>query len=504
MNDRPGRGMISRPALAISVLSLLALLGFKTAAQKRALGDVVEKSEWSIAWSVPVGEVRTIAAGPAGLVLIGEETVARVGADGKVAGRLSRPRIALGTTGDLDGDGTDEIVLAGPGPSSRVEALSASLEPLWSVTFTGAVEATRLLVVDLDGDGRREIVVGDAKGKLYALSGAGKLLWSGTAGSAAGEDAVVRGLDDVRTGKGQKARRVAFALRGGLLGVIDGKGDSVWTATGDKVRRLRTVDLDGDGVSEILTGHEQGGLTIRSADGRTLSSTTLGDAVTELRAVEVDGDPARPEVAAGSKRGGVRVLRGNGGAVFTASVPGKVSALGGLDLDGDGRDEVFVGTEEGGVFAFTPAGRPLGSDATGGKVEVIAGIVSPLRDRLAVVATPQTVLAYRITRRQAPAWYRPETGAGVAGLLVIAAALALLRLRPPPTPVPVEEPDGGSLRRKALQEASARIGSLMASGHLSREKAADRLRQLERQLGQTKGASPPPASPPPPPKPDRE
>jgi hypothetical protein len=495
--------MISRPGLGIASLALLALLGFKTAAQRRTLGDVVEKTEWAVVWSVPVANVRAMATGPSGLVLIGETTVTRVGADGVVAKQKSRAPIAMGTSGDLDGDGTDEVVLAGPGPQPRLEALDASFEPVWSVALTGAGEATRLLVADLDGDGRREVVVGDAQGRLHVLTGTGQPVWSGATASAAGEDAAVRGLDDLRTGKGAKARRVAFALRGGVLGVVDGKGKLLWTASGDKVRRLRTIDLDGDGASEVLTGHEQGGLTIRSAEGRTVSATTFGDAVTELRAVEVDGDPARPEVAAGSKKGGVRVLRG-GGAVWTASVPGKVSALGGVDLDGDGRDEVFVGIEEGGVFAFGPNGRPLGSEATGGKVEAIVGVASPLRDRLAVVAAGPAVRAYRIARKRAPAWYRPETGAGVGGLLVIAAALALLRLRPRPTDPPIAAPDGRTLRRQSLQEASARIGFLMASGHVSRDQAADRLRQLQRQLGAARPASPSPSSPPPPPKRDRE
>jgi len=498
--------MVSRRALAIVTLTFLVLLGWSARAQRRAVGAVMEKPEWSRVWTVPVSSVRAMVARPPGLLLIGDSAVGLVGADGSLTRQKTRPPIALGTTGDLDGDGADEVVLAGTGPSPRIEALDPGLEPAWSVTLAGAAEAARLLVVDLDGDGRREVVVGDARGTLHALSGAARPLWKRALASAAGEDAAVRGLDDVRTGKGESARRVAFALRGGPLGVVDGKGKTVWTASGDKVRRLRTVDLDGDATSEVLTGHEQGGITAWSAAGRTVFATTLGESVTELRAVEVDGNPSRPEVAAGSKRGAVRVLRG-GGAMWIGSVPGRVSAIGGVDLDGDGRDAVFVGTEEGGLSAFEADGRPLGSEAAGGKVEAIAGVASPLRDRLAVVAAGPAVTAWRITRRRAPAWYGPESAAVLGGLAVIASGLALRRLRPPPAQAPPAALDGAALGRKALEDAAARISSLVGSGRVTREGAADRLQQIQHRLDRARSASaaPSPAttfspSPPPPPK----
>ena len=254
-----------------------------------------------------------------------------------------------------------------------------------------------------------------------------------------------------------------------------------------------------------MTGHEKGAVNVWGADGRARPIARMGDAVTEIRAVEVDGDPLRPEVALGGKKGEVRVLRGPG-ALWTASIEGKVSAIGGVDLDGDGRQAVLVGTEEGSLTAFEADGRRLAGQAAGGKVEAIVAFAPGSGERLAVVAAGRAVTAWRLVRRVAPAWYRPETGAALGGLAVIACALGLLFLRPAPVAAAEPEPDGRALHVAKLREDAARVRSLLEAGRASREDALERLGQIETQLaraarGPSAAASPaPPASPPPPPR----
>jgi len=497
--------MIRARTLVVATLLLLGLLGLNTVKQRHVLGAGLERIEWTAQWHVPLPGVRALSTSPDRILAIGERSVVLLGADGTVGRRYDRKAIALGSTGDLDGDGVEEIVLAGEGPSPTIEALDRDLTPRWSAALAGAAPVARILVADLDGDGRKEVVVA-AGTTLYALSGGGKALWKRDVlpPGPRGEDSVMRGLDDARrVTDGKKTLLVAFALQSGTFGLVAGNGLPLWTHQGDRLRRLRVVDLDGDGSSELVTGHERGGVGVWDGTGRSLYSNGLGQAVTEIRAVELDGNPKTRELCLGGKKGAVRATRGPG-ALFSATVPGKVSAIGGVDLDGDGRDEIFVGTEEGGLSAFGPDGRPLGSAAAGGKVESIAGVVSPLRDRLAIVAAGRTVTAWRIGHRPAPSWYRPETGALAAGLAVIASAFVLLGLRSGPVVASLPEPDGRALRQGALEAARDQVAALLAAGHAREGQAEERVLQLGRQLLKASTpASGSPASansPPPPPR----
>ncbi|HEY6552916.1 MAG TPA: FG-GAP-like repeat-containing protein, partial [Vicinamibacteria bacterium] len=265
--------MIRRRTLVLSILLLLGLLGFHTLVQREVHGAGVQKIEWTAQWKAPLPGVRAMSAGPDGVLVIGERAIALLGADGSVARRHDRKAIVIGSTGDLDGNGTEEIVVAGEGPAPTIEALDRSLAPLWAVALpAGAAPAARLLVGDLDGDGRREVVVG-AGTTLYAFSGAGRPLWKLDVlpEGPRGADDVMRGLDDARAVKdGKKTRHVAFALQSGLFGLIGGDGVLGWTKKGDRLRRLRVVDLDGDGSSEVVTGLEGGSVGIWDIAGKSV------------------------------------------------------------------------------------------------------------------------------------------------------------------------------------------------------------------------------------------
>jgi hypothetical protein len=284
-----------------------------------------------------------------------------------------------------------------------------------------------------------------------------------------------------------------------MLKLLDAAGKQAWELPTDRIRRMRAFDVTGDGRSEILFGCDSGGYTVQDAAGNRVLSWGLGEAVVEIRALEIDGDPRQPEVAIGGKNGtfrfmsGTRVLvEGNAGA--------RVSEIGGVDTNGDARDEVFVGTETGGLHAFAANGWSLGTQSLGGRIDAIVGVVSPLRDRLVVVSGPNGVSAFRSLRARAPAWYSPVSAAALGSLALLVCALALAGLeRPAPAaPPPVAE------SAPAVRALVARLGqleALVAAGHLTRDAAADRVQQLKAQIAraqQIATRAAPQTSPPPP------
>jgi hypothetical protein len=496
--------MVSRRALIATSLLLFALLWTNACLLARALGGVPEKGSLEKVWTVPVASVSTIvrtrveAKGPELLVLIGAGGVSEVAGDGSIVRRAAVDSVVTGATGDVNGDGGDDIVVGRR--SGVVQVLAGdTLRVLWSATLPESRAPARLLPVDLDGDGRREIIAGDALGRLHAFSSTGRLLWSTPAPPQSGEMAEIRGLDDVKLGT---ERKIAVAWRYGMLKLLDAAGKQAWELATDRIRRMRAFDVTGDGRSEILFGCDSGGYTVQDAAGNRVLSWGLGEAVVEIRALEIDGDPRQPEVAIGGKNGtfrfmsGTRVLvEGNAGA--------RVSEIGGVDTNGDGRDEVFVGTDTGGLNAFAANGWTLGTQSLGGRIDAIVGVVSPLRDRLVVVSGPNGVSAFRSMRTRAPAWYSPVSAAALGSLVLLVCALALAGLqRPaPPAPPPVAESAPAAVR--ALVERLGQLEALVAAGHLTGDAAADRVQQLKAQIARAQQAAtraPQQTSPPPPPK----
>ena len=461
-------------------------------------GPRPERIELASAWKVPVRGVQTVVEAPprpgaaAVLLVQGSGEVMTVDAAGAVVARRRIAGLPLtAATGDVDGDGAEDLVLAYGNPM-QVEVLDGGLRTLWTTTPVAGATTGRVLAVDLDGDGRREVVAGTPEGGVLAFSSSGRPLWKWAFASGGGE---VRGLDDLRDGN---ARLVVAARRSGEIVVLDGKGKARKSTTaGGPLRRLRAFDADGDGRAEAHVGREDGHYMTVVLEGTARMLGQLDDAVTDLRAVETDGEPRTREVVVGGKGGRVVLVHGLH-TVGGTSVGGKVSAVAGVDTDGDGRDELFVGTEEGSLALLDAGARPLLTMSAGGKVERIVGVASPLRDRLAVVAAGNALTAYRVRRTAAPAWYRPQAALGVALLAVCLGAFALVRAIPPPAAVPPPVDP----RTAALEAAAARVRDLVDRGVVPAGSAAHRLKQIEREIARVStapaAAAPARVSPPPP------
>jgi hypothetical protein len=310
----------------------------------------------------------------------------------------------VGLAGDVDGDGVVDFLGAGPvGVFTYSGATGAQLHWL-DAQFGLSPTSGELNAVagtgDLDGDGLRDVVVAEGDSVRAYSRGDGSLLWTfpGSAGGSIGwrfgvlGDVDGDGVDDVATGEPSadpsgitSAGRVV--VLSGATGALlkEHAGTAAQQAFGRSMAAFS--DLDGDGRRDILVGdsdHEVDGQTV----GRILVLSPLSGAVlleivndmpTVNFAIEVadatdlDGDGVT-DVAARSvidSVGSVRTWSGaDGEPIWSApNLNGfRIVAIG--DTTGDGVSELVAA---GPGYLLSPGNGQVYDGATGGHLQTLFG-----------------------------------------------------------------------------------------------------------------------------------
>ena len=286
--------------------------------------------------------------------------------------------------GDVDGDGKLEVIV-GVGnchaDASILETIyclngeDGSL--LWNYTTPWFFYLSSPALGDVDGDGKLEVVVGVDDEEIYCLNGEdGSLLWNYTIGKAAWSSPALGDVD------GDGKLEVVVGVDDEGIYCLNGEdGSLLWNYTTPwffYLSPLALGDVDNDGKLEILVGSDDEEIyCLNGEDGSLLWNYTIEQGIRSSPALgDVDGD-GKFEVIVGSNDRGIYCLNGEDGSLLWnyTIVPSNATwgeiwsspALG--DVDGDGRLEVVVGSNDKNVHCldisnagFRSIWRGLGGD----------------------------------------------------------------------------------------------------------------------------------------------
>jgi len=293
-------------------------------------------------------------------VIIGDATgyLTCFDCDGKLLWefRADRGRISPISVGDVNGDGSPEIIYGSDG--GRVYCISENGKWLWEKDpeEDSPFGRSAPVVADINSDGKMEILIAKSnyspKQRLYALdAGTGEVLW------------------DFET------KLHVYAC-------------------------LASADIDLDGRPEIICGDKANVVYCLDGSGKELWRTPLeGEGIFHGPVLaDVNGD-GLPEVIVGARRFGstlpsLYVLSSVGELLESYSVTGRgvISSPAVFDIDGDGRSEIlFVATNPARLICLETEGTSEGIWRSYRRTPELTGYVAPHRIRTEIVPIPEKV-----------------------------------------------------------------------------------------------------------------
>jgi hypothetical protein len=268
------------------------------------------------------------------------------------------PQLTASAVGDLDGDGTPEVVVGTA--SGQIQALDAAGKPRWSYRPTERGPANDLACIDVNGDGKAEVIYGGNRGRLGLLGPDGKPVWEITLPPFRGVNSDVKTIFPADV-NGDGTPEIVCGCASWQYFALDAAGKELWRNTiyAHSATAGQAADLDGDGKQEVIAGNNYYTLNVIDHDGgRLWRSSNIGPEMTAVAALNLDADP-QPEVLTGVDGGLLYCYDGDGRKLWEANLGDKVTRILSLDVNGDGQAEIVCAAESAHVFALARDGSIL-------------------------------------------------------------------------------------------------------------------------------------------------
>ena len=247
---------------------------------------------------------------------------------------------------DLDNDGKDEIIIGSE--VGVLLVLDSKGKLLWSFSAKDAIKSSSL-VADVNNDKKLEVIFGSSDGFIYALNNKGKLIWKFEAKS---------GIECTPEVSKTNKTQIICGSNDGIVYSIDSKGSLLWEfKTGDKITAQPAIgSLDNENIS-IVIGSTDNNLYALDEKGTLIwKYTTEGKIFSKAVILDVNGDK-KPEILIGSCDDKLHIISNKGNKIWDYETNFWVVASPlVLDIDDNNKLEIVIGSYDGFLYILKGEG----------------------------------------------------------------------------------------------------------------------------------------------------
>jgi len=251
------------------------------------------------------------------------------------------------------------------------------LDKKWDFDAQSAISSAPL-VADIDGDGRKEIIFGTKKGKLYVLSPDAGIKWFYDSNETVDEvELMFLDVDNVSSIEappnvgdinGDDRTEVVFGTELGMVYVLDDKGKLLWKYKVDGAIRGQVLlyDLYGDDDIKVIFGSDDGKLYVLTSTGKLVWKFDAGSPIQSTPAIM---HKDRPSIVFGADDGNVFCVDRKGDMIWKFKTKDKIFAQPAIEkLLRDDRLFVVIGSSDHVLYVLDEAGELFWSYKTEGAI----------------------------------------------------------------------------------------------------------------------------------------